>query len=474
MTPARARPSLRARLSRHVLLPLALTWLTGSLIAVEVAQYFTGRAFDRSLLDDAYMVASNVNENEGRLQLDMSQGELDGVLFDQAEAMLLKVQAGDGTLVAGQAELPSQPSDETDLPYQFHDEVVQGRAVRAVTLRRDQPQPFMVVMAQTDRSRSVMLRNVLVYATVPQLLLLTGLALWLRRAIGVDTESLSQLQQTVDRRGEDDLGPIHVDASTSDVAQLGEAINSLLARLSRSLEAQREFAGNVAHELRTPLAGIRALAEYGLAQKDPQVWRAQLERIASSQARASRMVDQLLALALADEVRTGLRLTPVALDAQVQEAVLRFLPRADTAGVDLGARGIDGPVTVQADAMLVEGILNNLLDNALRYGRPAEGAASITVEVSHEGGPDGAVALSVSDNGPGLPPDRREALRQRWAQGEAGASLGHGSGLGLSIVTQYAQLMGARFSLDDVPGGPGLRASVRFVQPTLREGKVQA
>lgn len=463
------RPSLRSRLSRQVLLPLALTWLAGSLVAVEVAQYFTGRAFDRSLLDDAYMVASNVRTDAGELRLDMSPRELQGVLFDQAESMLLKVQTPDGRLVAGQAAL--QPADaEGDLPYRFRDVQWQGRVLRTVTLHRAQPTPFVVIMGQTNHSRSLMLRNVLLYATVPQLVLLVGLAWWLRRAIGRETEPLSQLQQTVDRRSEADLTPIEVPARTRDVEQLGAAINSLLARLSMSLAAQREFTGNVAHELRTPLAGIRALAEYGLAHTEPQIWRTQLERIAGSEARASRLVDQLLALALADEVRTGLALQPVALDELASEAVMRFLPRADAAGVDLGARDVDEPARVQAHPMLVEGILNNLIDNALRYAKAAEGPSAITVQIVRG---ETETELRVVDNGPGLPPGAEAELRDRWVRGplERVLGTGPGVGLGLSIVSQYAQLLGTPLIFGTGDDGRGLAVGVRFShapEPPLR------
>ncbi len=456
---ARPAPLLRDRLVRHVLVPLALTWLVGSLIAIGVARYFTGRAFDRSLLDDAYMVASNVTSVDGRANLDMSARELDGVLFDQAEAMLIKVQTRAGRFIAGDRALEAAMPDG-DLPYQFHDATLGGQALRAVTLRRDQPEPFLIVIAQTDRSRSLLLQRVLLYATIPQLVLLAALALWLRRAIGRDTEALALLAHTVDQRGEADLAPIEGDARTRDVAQLGTAINSLLARLARSLGAQREFAGNVAHELRTPLAGIRALAEYGLARKEPEVWRAQLERIVGSEARASRLVDQLLALALADEVRHGVPLESVSLDTQVHDAVMRFLPRADAAGVDLGATGVDAPVFVRANATLVEGILNNLIDNALRYARPADGSAgTVTVAVARSAR---GVLLSVSDNGPGLESTPGESLMQRWTQGDAGQALGRGVGLGLHIVGQYAQLMNAEVELGKNEPGGGLLVSVMF------------
>jgi two-component system sensor histidine kinase TctE len=106
----------------------------------------------------------------------------------------------------------------------------------------------------------------------------------------------------------------------------------LLQRLDRSIRAQKEFAGNVAHELRTPLAGIRALAGYGLGHADPAVWREQLAAIAASEARATALVDRLLAVALAAEAESRLLLEPVALDVVVRDCVLRFLPRADAAG----------------------------------------------------------------------------------------------------------------------------------------------
>ena len=261
----------------------------------------------------------------------------------------------------------------------------------------------------------------------------------------------------MDQRDVHDLSPVAATASTSEVQRLGEAVNGLFARVGGGVRAQREFAGNVAHELRTPLAGIRALAEYGLAQNDPAAWREQLERIARSEERASHLVDQLLAMARADE-GPALRMGPVALDVLVRDAVLRFLPRADAARVDLGARGIDDPVMALGHAALLEGIVNNLLDNALRYGlAPSQTPRSITVEVVQEGD---TVTLCVVDNGPGISVEQRGRLQQRWSQGPEGQWLRQGMGLGLAIIARYAQLMDAPLHLGDAPGGQGLAVSV--------------
>ena len=138
--------------------------------------------------------------------------------------------------------------------------------------------------------------------------------------------------------------------------------------------------------------------------------------------------------------------------------MLRHVARADALGVDLGADGLDQAVTVRASAPLVEGLLNNLIDNALRYGAAPAGTQS-ALTVSIETADDG-VRLSVSDNGPGLAEDQRQQLLQRWAQGGAGLKLGQGRGLGLAIVARYAALMAGRLDMAAGPGGAGLRVSV--------------
>ncbi len=452
-------PSLRTRLLRHVLGPLALTWLVGTVASALLANSFTQRAFDRSLLDDAYAIAANVREGPDGLEFPLSSREVKAVLFDQVETVYFAVLREDGTLLAGNASLPAPPPHEEQV-YRFSDMRFHGRALRAVRLQLTTPAPFEVITAQTVHSRSIMLRSALLYSLASQVLLLAVLALWLGRAIRQELRPLAMFQQALDQRDARDLAPMRVEASTRDLQRLGRAVNDLLARVAQGVQAQREFAGNVAHELRTPLAGIRALASYGLAQKEPAVWREQLAGIVQSEARASHLVDQLLALALADEARGSMPLRPVPLDQLVRDTVLRFLPRADAAGVDLGALGLEQAVTVQGQPLLIEGVLSNLIDNALRYGVPPAGEApQVTVELAREAG---SVVLSVLDNGPGIAPVQRQQLQQRWVQGRDGERLGQGAGLGLGIVARYAELLGARLELTPGPQGRGLCARLVF------------
>lgn len=456
MTPRKR--SLRVRLVSHVMLPLALTWLLGTAVTVGVAHFFAQKAFDRALLDDAYAVASQVKSVNGLLALDLSPSEMDTLLFDQSERVFFAVMRPDGSVLAGHPGLRA-PRPEGEARSRFSDIVYRGQELRAVVLRRSEPARYEVVVALTTGSRAALLRNVLLYAVVPQVALLMLLAWWLRRVIGRDLQPLAELQQSVNLRDARDLTPVPVSASSRDVEQLGRAINALFERVNQSLRAQREFSGNVAHELRTPLAGIRALAEYGLSHQEPAVWREQLRRIGESEARASRLVEQLLALALAEEADADVPTEAVALDEIVRDTVLRYLPRADALDVDLGVQGLEQPLRVIGNPALIEGVLGNLLDNALRYGRaPAGGPSVLTVALAQQ---HGVVTLTVSDNGPGLSPQQQQHLMRRGVRGVNADRLGEGAGLGLAIVARFAQVMDAGFALERSPAG-GLQAKVSF------------
>lgn len=466
-----AKPSLRDKLMRHVLAPLAIVWLIGTMLSAGIANYFAQKAFDRSLLDDAYAVAGHVRMNEAwppRLDIDLSSSEIGSLLFDQSESMFFAVYREDGTLMAGHAGLTNSlggASDKSSI--EFGNIYFQGRPMRSVVLHQQKPARFKVVVAQTNRSRERLLEQLLLYSILPEIFLLVLIAIWLRRAIAQDLQPLVDLEMAVEQRDAADLAPMTVASNTKDVDKLNGAINALLMRIQDGLNAQREFSGNVAHELRTPLAGIRALAEYGLQSNKTEVWREQLELIKDNSMRASHLADQLLALALADEADLSLRQEPLRLDELITNAIVQASARARALDVDLGADGVEQPVTIMGNPTLVEGILNNLIDNALRYGQPSTPlSAQVTVYLRAV---NDEVELTVVDNGPGLEPQECERLLKRGTQGAAGQTLRQGAGFGLSIVTRYAQLLGARFWLQNATLGTGLEAHLRFKTPRAHE-----
>jgi two-component system sensor histidine kinase TctE len=459
--------SLRSRLLWRVLLPLAATWSIGSAVAFSLSWVLAGRSFDRALLDDAYAIAANVGERDGVLALKMSPRELDNVLFDREEKEYFSVNERSGRVLASNADLSSIPA-RAMRSGSFADANLQGEVLRVAALHSDGAIPFTVVVAQTTFSRNRLLAGLLERSLLPQvgLLLLLGAYLW--RQISRELMPLGDLQRALEQRHSSDLEPVAGEPISSDVEKLRDAVNSLLARVGQGVQAQREFAGNVAHDLRTPLAGIRASAEYGLAHNEPATWRRQLESIVQSEERASRLVDQLLALALADEARDSVKLEPLRMDELVRRILLPFVARADAAGIDLGAEGLDTPTLALASPILLEGALTNLIDNALRYGRGGS-PPTLTVAIEQRAP---HVLISVTDTGPGLDPKQREQLKRRWAQGVAGVKLGAGAGLGLAIASRYAELMGGSLQLEVGPGGRGVRAVIALRESPARDGPI--
>ena len=454
------RPSLRTVLMWQVVAPLLLIWALGGAVTLWLASRHVQQAYDRALLDDALAIAAQVVRTHGELRLDLSDAELKVLLYDQSEQVYFSLQTPDGHLVAGHAGLLAE-EPEDGAAHRFGTAQLRGRTLRTVTLRREGKPPFLIVMAQTTEARERLLHHLAIYSVLVQLALMILLIAWLRRAVARQMLPLQRLQRAVQRRDADDLRalpPVLSDAATTrDIQRLGQSVNALFDRLARSLTAQREFTGNVAHELRTPLAGIGARAEYALAQTDPAAWREQLEGILRSQALASHTVTQLLALARADEAQSTLQLRPVAIGPLARSVVLQFLQRADAQGVDLGAQGLDTAAQVTGDAVLLEGLIGNLLDNALRHGSQAA-APRVTLVLRES--PQG-VELAVIDNGRGIDEATRRHLQQRGVQGHASTAQG-GAGLGFAIVHRYAELMHAHFELRNASEGDGLEAWLRF------------
>lgn len=462
-------PTLRQRLLSHVLLPVFVVWLTSTALIIEIAYVYTQRAFDRALIDDAYALSAHVRQNPTGLTLELSARELDSVLFDQSERVYFAIVGIDGQVLANNAPwLVAQTTGirpiaagDSGSPYLLSDNFHDGEPLRAVELLLSEGRAWRVILAQSVRSRTKLVQQMLLYAVAPQVLLFTLLGVWLWRAIGNDLAPINRLRLALQSRDVTDLSPVPSDASSRDVAEVGLAINGLFDRVSAGVSAQREFAGNVAHELRNPLAGIRALAEYGLRHHDPATWRQQLLSILDRQASASHLIDQLLALAFADEARDTLAVGPVDVGSIIERCVLAVLPRIDAARGEVVVHGLDSTVLVEGNEGLLAAMLNNLLDNAVRHALPPPGQTlAIDVRVERATDAEDVVTVSVEDNGPGLAAALLEA-RTRWSKG-AGVEGARGStGLGLAIVARYAELLGSRLELEN-RSPRGLRAAIRL------------
>jgi two-component system sensor histidine kinase QseC len=286
----------------------------------------------------------------------------------------------------------------------------------------------------------------------PLLFALPVLAILLVIAIGFALTPLRQLARDVAARAPDRLDPLPVGLLPTEVAPLVTRLNSLFADIIRALENERRFTADAAHELRTPLAALKAQAQVALASVSAEERRHALEQILVGCDRATHLVAQLLTLARLD-AGTAYPMQKLALRPLAEEVLAMSAGDAIERHCDLVLR--DRDAIVRGDAMLLQVLLRNLIDNALKHGA----ATQIEVAIAQQGQ---RAVLSVSDNGRGIAADERERVQQRFYRGAGrfpggtAASDGTGSGLGLSIVKRIAELHGGRVEIGVPATGQGV------------------
>ena len=290
-------------------------------------------------------------------------------------------------------------------------------------------------------------------------LILVALFAWVL-VVGVRSglKSVNRLAEDIRQRSIDDLTPLRDDGLTTEIAPVVRHINDLLVRLNDSLQAQKRFIGHAAHQLRTPLTGLKLESELMLGQDLPPDVRIRAERIKDVTDRMIRLGQQLLVLARAD-ASSQLRDSFQRLDLAdwVRESGAEWVPVARRHHIDLHLQAPEEPVWVDADPLLLEELLGNLIDNALRYGR---GATQVRISVGQT-----PPSLAVEDNGPGMAPeDQERAFEAFYRSPGAGQK---GSGLGLAIVREIAAAHGAWWGLSSRPKFPGTRINIVFPGPRM-------
>lgn len=448
--------SLRTNLVNWVFTPLYLLFLFSMIAGYIAALGLSNRPYDLLLLERARQLAN---------QLHAPQARLSPPLLERlgAEGLRVALFQADGHLLDGDTSLPKpRPIDLEDGRHHLYDVLIGEQRVRLLTLPLDKPPGRVLQIAEPVGERLSLSRRILGHIVIPQILFIVvvGLAVWIGLKKGL--APLERLRRQLASRPRDDPHPLDETVAPSEVRPFIQEINLLLARLGDSLDSQRRFVADAAHQLRTPFAGLKAQAELALRESPEGGLRESLDRICQGAQRCSRLVNQLLALA---------RNEPQALAAQPDElldlyrlardAALRWSPEALRLGLDLGLEVEERQLPVRGNEAALNDLLDNLLDNALRY-TPAGGR--VTVSLGYEAGGEGGAWLRVTDDGPGIPPALRDRVFERFWRQPGNAQ--PGSGLGLAIVAQVALQHGARLAVEDGDGGRGVSLVVRFPHHT--------
>jgi two-component system, OmpR family, sensor histidine kinase TctE len=482
MASAREQRSLFGEILDWMLAPLLLLWPMSVALTWLVAQNIANRPYDRELGDLARALAMQVRaealhpERTSEAVRDELTRTASAMLrADDEDRMFFQVLGSRGELVAGDTALPVplDPGNAAPNELRFRDEEVGGDSVRVAYLwlpRPDAPSELgpLVQLAETLDKRSRLATEIIKGVILPQFVILPLAVVLVWFALSRGIQPLSELQARIRKRESNDLSPIEANDVPEEVAPLVSAINDLLQRLDQSIAAQRHFLADAAHQLKTPLAGLRTQAELAereidSGQGDPASMKHTLRQIALSSQRAAHMVNQLLAMARAEDQEQALRQQPVNLAQVVKETVRDFVPKAMDKRIDLGYEGPDSDdaAALSGQPVLLRELVRNLVDNALQY-TPAGG--TVTARLTPD--PFGqVVVLQVEDNGPGIAAAERDLVFRPFYRA-LGTEV-DGSGLGLAIVSEIAAHHGAEISVEDAcpprPGsGPGALFTVRF------------
>lgn len=444
-----------------MLTPLLLLWPASLALTWLVAQNIADKPFDRALEYNVQALAQLVVVKNGQAHFNLSQPARELLRADDSDQIYYQVLGLRGELLSGEKEVPSPPESIKSSAWEvkLRDEEIRGLPVRvaAIWIQSDVPgdRDALVQVAETREKRSVLATEIIKGVMLPQFVILPLAVLLVWLALVRGTRPLNQLEARIRARKSDDLSPLDESSVPQEVVPLVSSVNGLLTRLKDSMATQKRFLADAAHQLKTPLAGLRMQADLALRQSgSAEDLKLSLQQIGRSSIRATHTVNQLLALARAEGGGHVMTLQACDLVALTRDVVQEALSRAMEKRIDLGYEGLqvgDASAVVQANPTLLQEMIRNLVDNALNYTPSSvKHPGVVTVRVTSDGIAK-AVFLQVEDTGPGIPEAERELVMQPFYR-VLGTNT-DGSGLGLAIVQEIAQKHHAVLTVEDAQPG---------------------
>jgi two-component system sensor histidine kinase TctE len=365
---------------------------------------------------------------------------------DRFDSIYYRVVSPAGMEIAGDADLPAPKGDQM-----AHNTSYRGAKVRVVSVQAPCGRSACTILVgETMVKREHLARDLLLQSLFPDFLIALATLIIVWYGVKWGLKPLARLSEEIKTRSAGDLRPIDAAAAPEETRPLVGALNGLLAEVSASSSHQQRFIADAAHQLRTPLAGLQAHTELALAQPMPQACRAQLEQVHKATIRTARLANQLLALARAEP---GARSVTATVDlksiagGEAEAWVRQSLARDIDLGFELEPAPVDG------DVFLLREALSNLVHNALEYS-PRGGRVTVRT-----GRRNGHAFLEVEDDGPGIAPEERNRVLERFYR--VPGTPGTGSGLGLAIVREIAASHAASISIADSASG-GCRVEITF------------
>lgn len=454
------RRTLRRQLVAWLAGPLLVLWSVSTVIDYDIAKRFVNLAYDRALLEAALDIGRQVKITNNQIYVDLPEVAVQFLQTRESGGLYYLVSGPGDEFITGEPELPRLSGDAASDRVRYYDDEFRGQVIRVVALRVPadpgsgrgavQIQVAERITARDEFARQIILRMVLPQAV---LILLAAFAVWY--GVGRGLAPLSTLRREIESRSHRDLSALPEQQQPQEVQPLIRAMNDLLARLAAAISTQQRFIADAAHQLRTPIAGLKTQTELALRQSQLSDVQTTLRQLLTATERSTRLVNQLLSLARSEpgagRERAAERLDLARL---ARETTTEWVPAALARGIDLGYDGENRAQWMQGDPLLIREMLGNLLDNAIRY---TSAGGQVTVRVA---GGEREIVLNVEDNGPGIPePERGRVFERFYRILGSGAE---GAGLGLAIVREIALSHSAEVILAEGAGGRGTLVRVTF------------
>jgi two-component system sensor histidine kinase TctE len=459
MQHAKPQRSLRRILTGWLVWPLAVLIFVSALPHYYLATSAANRAYDNALLDPVLAIADYISREGSSVTVNLPPVAFDALRVDSRDRMLVQVRGPRNEVIAGNMRLPSPPEQMPSGGHLFYDARVDNERLRVAALHVPHPLGDIIVQAsETYVKRDLIVLEILLAFMLSEVLVAAAAIGLVWYGIGRGLAPLEHLRDDIASRSLRDLRPVVAENKPAEVLPIVAAINQLLGRLEASIAGQQRFIANAAHQLRTPLAGLKTHGELALRQPSTVELHSLLEMIADETERTSHLVNQLLTLARAEPESIGQAYhTPVNLREIAGRAVQDWVPRAVAKNIDMGFELQDA--WTYGEPLLMRELLANLLDNAIAYTQPG---GSITLRTERR---SGCAVMEVEDNGLGILPEERERVFERFYR--AKGTPGNGCGLGLAIVSEITNRHGGRVKIETPPAGKG--SLLRIELPELPE-----
>ena len=451
------RRSLFGEILDWMLVPLLILWPMSIGVTYLVAQSIANAPFDQLLNDKIKTLAHTM----------ATQTPVNPLQLDALGHVRLQILGKDGQFVVGNEKtlpLPTRDPNQMGIVV-FQDLTLDGEDHRAGHMWLAQPethdQRFILVhIAETLSTRKQLAADIVKSVILPQFVILPLAVLLVWFGLSRGLAPLKTLLTTVHNRKPDDLSALQTTDTPEELLPVIAALNEQLKRLQHTIDTQKRFIADAAHQLKTPLAGLRMQVELLAEENDPIAREQGLRRLKTGTERSTRLANQLLALART-EAPSVLKFEQLDLCHIARTVTRDFVPEAMSKHIDLGVDVPEHPVYVCGQPLMLTEMLKNLMENALRY-TPDKGCVTVRIGNKHALEP---ITLDVEDDGPGIPPTERKLVFDRFYR-ILGTSA-DGSGLGLAIVQETAHQHQALVSIHNNPKSthperPGTLMRIQF------------